>query len=214
MFGDGPQLGNEWEYSRVLAFVLRPNAFARYRLRRTLKLSLYNLRKSLSSLHSTGHNNSSTDTQRSSLHIHGAHNLLSGFVREPILGIHIRHGDSHNDGRFNSGPDRSFESHMTCARQLISELGLPNTVFLSTDNATLFALAPTQFPDFTWFAQRRELGLHVGRSFDYHHEKSKQQEIVNILVSSFLMRKGVYILGTISAMRAYLLLIICLFLGF
>lgn len=165
-----------------MAFVQRPNAQNRYRLRRTLKTALISLRKGAN--YTTLYTGGGNSNRHNRGHGHGGgHGLLNQVNHhEPSLGIHIRHGDAMNDLRGESTLDRSLDAHVDCARDLAQAMGLRH-IFLATDNVTLFSLAPTRFPEFTWSAQRRTLLVFNGMNFESaHNEKSSQQEIVNILV--------------------------------
>lgn len=169
-YNDGPHLGNEWEYSRLLAWVQRPNAQLRYRIRKNLHLSLVNLRR--------GYQSDLSGTELEA-RAHAGHHLLRA---EPCLGMHVRHGDAQNDERGRSKLDRSFEAHVSCAKTLAEPMGLTN-IYIATDDNKVFTTAHTQFPEFSWFAQQRALKDFTGSSFEgYHSEKSAQAEVANIMV--------------------------------
>ena len=55
------------------------------------------------------------------------------------------------------------------------------TVYLATDNNTLYNLAPRDYPNVTWYKQQRQLINYTGGSFQYHNEKSANREIANLL---------------------------------
>ena len=166
-------MGNEWEDTRLLAFVVRPNAAMRFRLRKVLQQSIVVMKPGDTT---TTSSSSSSSSQSQHYHIHSSLN------NEPSLGLHIRHGDSLNDFRGALHMDRSLTRHMQCATYLASRLGV-NHMYLATDNATLFTLAPERYPQFVWHAQQRALKLFDGRAFEgYFNEKSVHQDVANILV--------------------------------
>ena len=55
------------------------------------------------------------------------------------------------------------------------------SVYLATDNNTLYTLAPRDYPHLTWYKQQRGLINYTGGSFQYHNEKSANREIANLL---------------------------------
>lgn len=165
-----------WEFARILSFVQRPNIRTRAILRHSLRRSVVRLGK---------------DKQ--------AMNMNSCQV-----GIHVRHGDSSNDpARKARQVDRSFEAHVTCAKQLLDALGVgksssgdslspppqPPVLFLATDNATLFSLAPNVHSAFHWAGQARALQVFTGKTSNHHNEKVKHQEIANLMTDLILMSR-------------------------
>ena len=55
------------------------------------------------------------------------------------------------------------------------------SVYLATDNNTLYTYAPHYYPNISWYKQQRELNNYTGGSFQYHNEKSANREIANLL---------------------------------
>jgi len=108
--------------------------------------------------------------------------------------MHVRHGDSQNDER-GGKLDRSLQAHVACAKDLAEHLGL-RTIFLATDDNKLFLEAPAKYPQYAWFAQQRALNNFTGGSFGYHHERSMQQEIANLLADQILMSRCAAFVGT------------------
>jgi hypothetical protein len=69
-------------------------------------------------------------------------------------------------------------------RQIAHPLGV-SRIYLATDNVKLFTTAPSAFEqEFEWFAQKRSLKAYKeGVTADPHHnEKSKAQDVANMLV--------------------------------
>ena len=108
------------------------------------------------------------------------------------IGLHVRHGDSFTDHRDNGVPtDRSFEAHMTCLSDLVESSG-SDTIFLATDNITLFDQAANWYPQYRWFYQRRPLlDYSPLRGFDNVHNspKSVQEDLADILADAILMSR-------------------------
>jgi hypothetical protein len=181
-FGDAWHLGNEWEFARMISFVQRPNIHTRARLR----IALRNLTP-LGRAAATAQQGQHGETLR---HRHGGHVRLEA----SCLGMHVRHGDSQNDER-GGKLDRSLQAHVACAKDLAEHLGLRN-IFLATDDNKLFLEAPVKYPQYAWFAQQRALNNFTGGSFGYHHERSMQQEIANLLADQILMSRCAAFVGT------------------
>jgi hypothetical protein len=89
-FNDGHGLGNEWEYSRLINFVQRPNIHTRAKLRESIN-HLINMKHE--------------DYYRLNMTNNVYVSVSSGKqVRmNPCITLHVRHGDSVNDQRNNSG---------------------------------------------------------------------------------------------------------------
>lgn len=154
-FGDGPLATEEqWAYTRLTAYLQRPNAWLRILIRKSLR-AIQPLSKTLgapASLSSTALSapipvvTSSTSSSASS------HLQIT-----PCLAMHVRHNDVLiEDRRRDSGVDRSFEAHVFHARNLTSALGIQR-IFLATDNATVVEIAASEFPEFQWYSQRRPM---------------------------------------------------------
>jgi hypothetical protein len=104
----------------------------------------------------------------------------------PCVGLHIRHGDAKNDLRRLSTLDRGLDAHATCARDFAASLGV-TSIYLASDNASMFTLGPLKYPQLGWYGQRRSIRDYVGHvpSFEgYHSEKSMEQEMANMLVGT------------------------------
>ena len=162
-FGDGVDLDDEWEYSRVLLFIQRPNVYLRARIRQNLRVGLVNLKHGFPS---------------STRYHAGSHHDLK---MQPCLGMHIRHGDLTIDSRGKTKLDRSLAAHVTCAKSLVASLGVQN-IYLATDNAEVLSTVYQEFPQFWWFGQQRQLKPFSGQTHDFRSESSAQQELANLLV--------------------------------
>ena len=209
-YGDSPNL-LEWELHRLIAFALRPNFHMRARLRRTLKnvvqlhadgtmikssqksssssasgdsagdsVSSSSSISSSSSSSSSGQSRSQSQSQHSQSNNHVMHGM------HPCIGLHVRHGDALSDHRGRSNLDRSLEAHVDCVRQIARPLGVAR-IYLATDNVKLFTAAPSAFEqEFEWFAQIRSLKAYKDGVADPHHnEKSKAQDVANMLVRMY-----------------------------
>jgi hypothetical protein len=155
----------------------------RYRIRRILFGSLVFLKSGTSIAPIFDPNNAVASSIHQHSHI-SAHHAL-----EPRMGLHVRNGDSGNDGRGSIKIDRSFGKHMQCAGYLASRMGVRN-LYLATDNVTLFSLAPELYPQYGWMAQQRTLQVFTGQSFKgYFNEKSVHQDVANIMVSELIWLK-------------------------
>ena len=132
-FGDGPKMTEEsWAQSRLYAFLQRPNAY----LRLLIRVSLRNIG-------AVGGLSSAVPS------------LSLSSLLTPCLAMHVRHQDLFLEGhRVVFGIDRSFESHVHHALNLTRHLGLKK-IYLATDNATIFDVASSLFPEFTWVFMRR-----------------------------------------------------------
>ena len=124
--------------------------------------------------------------------VHASSPYISRHVAQamrPCIGLHVRHGDAKNDFRGKNNLDRSLAAHVSCANEFARSLGATN-LFLATDNVTMFTLAPQKYPQFGWYAQRRALKKWDGPvpSFEgYWNEKSRSQEVANMLVGGVLI---------------------------
>lgn len=132
-FGDGPKMTEEsWAQSRLYAYLQRPNAY----LRLLIRVSLRNIGTA------AGITSAVPTLSLSSL-------------LTPCLAMHVRHQDLFLEGhRVGFGIDRSFESHVHHALNMTRHLALKK-VYLATDNATIFDVAASLFPEFTWVFMRR-----------------------------------------------------------
>jgi len=91
----------------------------------------------------------------------------------PILGLHIRHGDSCNPHQEVVGLRKcqGLEAYMPAIRKLAGTYGY-KAIYLATDDAEVMRRAPADFPEFQWMlspsrrAQNRsaELNQHENRS--------------------------------------------------
>jgi hypothetical protein len=205
-YQDSHLLGHDWELLRVMAFVTRRNFGMRARLRRTL-YNLIQLRIGLpaSTFDPKAYAAESANISSSSAS-HGRHASIRGHLSSPMaaasgannalhalhlmramypcVGVHVRHGDALHDARGHDGVDRSIEAHVACAKKLTKPLGVP-TLFLATDNVSLFTSVPKTYPEFNWYGQKRPLKVFIqGVTNDAHHSaKSKAQDLANMLVS-------------------------------
>lgn len=140
-YGDGSKLSEEsWAQSRLYAFLQRPNAY----LRLLIRVSLRNIATAMpSSMHPAAHPKA---PQMGS--------DLSSLLT-PCLAMHIRHQDLFLEGhRVIFGIDRSFESHVRHALNMTRSLGLKK-IYLATDNSTIFDVAASIFPEYSWIYQKR-----------------------------------------------------------
>ena len=224
IFEDGIRLvEGEWEKHRLIAFIMRPNYGMRNRLRRTMN--------NLVHLHATGSTTAATTTAPISSVTTGnttdaiessSHRSLAmssgayrserrrsnaGRTLEPCIGLHIRHGDAVTDHRGRSNLDRSLGAHASCVKTFAAALGASN-IFLATDNVTLFTAAPREFPEYGWYAQRRALRKYEKDQADsHHHERSKQQEVANMLVRTYRQHQSLSFI--LSHMLMYVLVPHC-----
>ena len=166
-YGDGFHLGNEWEYSRYVNLVQRPNIHARARLR----LALDNL-VSLTMLHKDPDN-----YEKNMQHHH--------VQMVPCIAMHVRHGDAQNDARGEMTVDRSLKRHVDCAHHLGIHQGA-NNVFLATDDNKLFNEAPEKYPVYHWYSQHRKLKDFTGASFGYRNEDTAQSDVMNMMADLIL----------------------------
>ena len=168
----------DWELNRLIAFVERPNFVMRARLRKTVQ-NLVSLPMSPSVKAGTvGPKNRVLSDNK---------NLM-----QPCVGLHVRHGDALRDHRGKSNLARTLKAHVDCLRSFADELGVMN-VFLATDNITLFQQAPLEYREYSWYAQRRSVARKdsfdagsTSTSAPVVFEKSKQQEVANIMVGGTL----------------------------
>ena len=174
---DAPQLKHLWEFSRLLTFIHRPNIFTRA-----------NLRNALSSLGGVPAQKRRKKTGNSGKRDGRAGAATAGAMDGPCVGVHIRHGDSINDRRGEEKVDRSLAAHTACAQRLLTDLGA-NTVFLATDNNTLFSLAPRLYPRTSWYHQDRALKDYSGANFDHRSERSANREVANLLADMALITR-------------------------
>jgi hypothetical protein len=154
-FGDGPLATEEqWIYTRLTAYLQRPNAWLRILIRKSLR-AIQPLSKTLgapASLSSTSLSAPIPVVTTSTSSSAASHLQIT-----PCLAMHVRHNDVLiEDRRRDSGVDRSFEAHVFHARNLTSALGIQR-IFLATDNATVVEIAASEFPEFQWYSQRRPM---------------------------------------------------------
>ena len=79
---------------------------------------------------------------------------------------------------------KAKEQKLAPGQGLAPGLGLGQgltSVYLATDNNTLYTLAPRDYPHLAWYKQQRGLINYTGGSFQYHNEKSANREIANLL---------------------------------
>jgi hypothetical protein len=173
-YGDALQLKHLWEFSRLLTFLHRPNIFTRANLRNALA--------TLAGVPAQKRWRKKTGKRPPSLAAPG------GAMDGPCVGIHIRHGDSINDRRGAEKVDRSLAAHTACAQRLMTDLGA-STVFLATDNNTLFSLAPRVYPHTSWYHQARVLKDYSGANFDHRSSRSANREVANLLADMALITR-------------------------
>ncbi len=161
-----------WENFRYMAFAHRPNIRLRTRIRHSFA-KLIQLKET---------------TDLSDHESFSMPKSLLKFVDRmtPCLTMHVRHGDSGNDWRSKIKLDRSFNAHVNCSNALLQELGIYN-IYLASDDPDVRDVAAKSYPEYNWFTMNRPL-RQSNLSFDYIHEKSKQQEMANIYVSFILKR--------------------------
>jgi len=196
-FGDAPLLNgtwtwsskNEWEFTRCIQFVLRPNVQLRARLRRALR-SVALLRTSAPL---TGNS-----IARSHTYIHPRPHPLQRSGGEACVAMHVRHGDSAADDRAQSKVDRSLSAHIKCAGSLLHDLGGVRTIFLATDDPKIKAEATTLFPHLGWFMQSREL-RDTNTLYDFHWEKSKQQDVASVVADVVLASRCAGFVGSFDS---------------
>jgi len=178
---DGRQIGTwQWEYARLEQFIHRPNVQLRARIRHALR--------NLTPMRNTGSGSSSSGG--GSRGVVGSSGI--GGATPPLLGrcvaMHVRHGDSLVDERGSLPVDRSLHAHVACAAGLSAALGV-DTIYLATDNVTLFATADVLYPQYRWYHQRRALKVYTGKAYDHVSERSKQQEVANLLADAILVSR-------------------------
>jgi len=114
------------------------------------------------------------------------------------LGMHVRNADVLTDWRKGRSTDRSLNAHVYLARNLSASLALKD-VFLATDNSSLLYIAPTEYPEFRWFAQVRPirpLSEQMARGDRHHlHESEPQREIANLLMDALLIGRCEALVG-------------------
>jgi hypothetical protein len=170
-YGDGQHLGNEWEYARIEAYSMRPNAQLRYRIRNNLRWNIIPLRHGYQ-IPEDGNLFSMTDK----------HNKHHPKVEPACIGMHVRHGDSSNDARGQTKLNRTLEAHVDCAKDFMIALGVGN-IYLATDDIDVLSTVNRLYPQYNWYALRRHLKKFTGASFEgYHNEKSAQGELANLMV--------------------------------
>jgi hypothetical protein len=189
---DSPQLNgtwtwmtyknSEWEYTRIMQFIQRPVIQLRARIRRSLRNYI---QLSASTVPTT--------TTRS-LPGNRPHHLKM----ETCVAMHVRHGDSRADDRSESGINRSLSAHVNCASDLLRDLGGISNIFLATDDPNLQTLAPKQFPQYNWFMQQRTL-RDTSELYDFHFEKSKQQDIAGIITDGILSARCIGMIGSFDS---------------
>lgn len=216
-FGDGATLNKEpatWASVRLYALLLRPNLRSRYFMRRVLDSRIVRLRRAKAadgaingvasgvSLRGVAgparHRADEVDADATAAGeadtavpqgLGAGLGLASGWGRS-CLGMHVRNADVLTDWRNGRKVDRSFNAHVYVAHNITRGLGLYD-VFLATDNASLYRIAPLEFPEYRWFAQQRPITAYeqqAARGSQHHlHEAEPQKEIANLLVDALLV---------------------------
>jgi hypothetical protein len=173
-----------WANARLITFLQRPHARMRQMIRRSVR--------SISKLpfaprtHSGTHNPSGSGGA-GPLHnldsISPAHSFsaaVGASSRLPCVAMHVRHGDSRMDHRARDmKTDRSFDAHVAEARDILQAIGT-NIVFLLTDNSTLHRLAAQQYPEISWFMQRRPIKEHYNM-YRVDNEDDIQLELSHVI---------------------------------
>ena len=220
-FGDGAALQQEpatWVSVRLYALLLRPNLRTRYLMRRALDTRIVRLHRSAKgsglgpegaassavSLRGGGGGGAALATRHRvdevsddagaadvPLGLGAGLGLARGWGRS-CLGMHVRNADVLTDWRKGRRVDRSLNAHVYLAHNLTRGLALRD-VFLATDNASLFHIAPTEYPEYRWFAQQRPITAYEQQaargSLHHLHESEPQREIANLLVDALLVAR-------------------------
>jgi hypothetical protein len=71
--------------------------------------------------------------------------------------------------------DYSLHGYMSCTEDFAASLGV-NNIFLVTENATVIALAPQKYPQYSWYTQRRTRKSSADTSRDKKEEKVEVKE--------------------------------------
>jgi hypothetical protein len=169
-----------WTNARMITFLERPHARMRQMVRRSVRnvAKLPFASRPHSGIHSSGAGPLLYLDGTSPAHSFSA--AVGASSRLPCVAMHVRHGDSRMDGRGRDRKtDRSFDAHVAEAREIMQAIGT-NIVFLLTDNSTLHRVAPQQFPEISWFMQRRPIKEHY-TMYRVNNEDDIQMELSHVI---------------------------------
>ena len=157
---DAPLASDEqWAQARFSAFVLRPNAQMRQRIRASF---------------------------RQIVTLGGGGGVGGALGLAPCVAVHIRHGDGSLDHRAQSGVDRSAVAHVAAADPLLRALGT-RKVFLMTDNVTVLETLDQQYPQLSFHHQRRPMSQKVQFFKQFTHkydskDNTNEEEDMTIVI--------------------------------
>ena len=189
-----------WLDNRVNMYMTRANIQLRERLRNSLR-SLMRM-------------NNNYDESSNSIRIHASEGIdqyldHSSYHLHPppllhrCIGIHVRNGDIVTDDRDKLKIDRSLAAHIACMKNMSSVITGVSSIFLATDNSTLFHMANKWYPEYTWYYQNRTLPIWTRKTigFGVHRfENSVQQDLANIFADGIMMsRCSLLHIGTSSS---------------
>ena len=186
----------DWHGNRVEMYMSRPNI----QLQTRIRISLRNLvRMDLPGKPIRIHDPAFVDSHlpHSPFHLHPPP------LQHRCIGFQVRNGDAVTDARGESGVDRTLEAHIECMKSTLSDTKTgESSIFLATDNSTLFHKANLWHPEYTWYHQMRALPEWKPTEGAYVHryEKSVQQDLANILADGIMLgRCTLLFIGTTSS---------------
>ena len=188
---------NYWLYLRLLAFVQRPNIQTRWIIRESMtnvkqihssSKRSYN-KKSLSSKSNTNRTltrNNNNKLNKQNLPRNWNHRIA---VMSPCVGLHIRHSDRSAGYLVEKFNDYSTKHFGLLAKNLSQSLGI-NSVFLTTDNATVRDEAAELYPSLNWFAQIRTIAEYVpGTFYSHFNHKSRKRDLSDLLTDLIVISR-------------------------
>eukprot|EP01038_Epipyxis_sp_PR26KG_P006756 gene6756-9258_t len=170
-FDDSPLLSDEqWAFSRFSSFLQRPN----YNLRSLLRESFHSIE------HILPVNRQSFNSNKDSFFSHKR--ILPSYVPKPCLALHVRHGDAMQEHRTSDYPKiiRSLQGHMAYAINLTHALGI-KIIFIASDNATVISNAPFEYPEYSWYTQKRTIKDLSQKFYEVRNEDSIQKDLAKVI---------------------------------